>query len=82
MARALASGTLKSTLVKGGAAVDYYLRLDFDTWRIDHEQRVRDALRHYRAKEARAGVNRSAAAQKERRFFVFRPFAPSRPREA
>jgi hypothetical protein len=82
MARAAASGTLESTLVKGGAAVDFYQRLDFDAWRIDHEQRLRDAMRHFRAREARAGVKRSAAAQKERRFFVFRPFAPSRPREA
>ena len=63
-------------------AVDFYQRMDFDVWRIDHEQRMRDAARHRRVKEARSSVKHDAAAQNERRFFAFRPFAPSRPREA
>lgn len=59
-----------------------FYHLDFASWRVDHDQRMRDAERHRRAKEARSGAKRSVAAQNERRFFAFRPFAPSRPREA
>ena len=40
----------------------FYHDLEINVWRTDHEQRVRDAARHRRVKEARSGVKRGAAA--------------------
>ena len=50
----------------------------YDVARIQHAERIRDAERFRRAKCARTGTARNAAARTERRFSFVRRSAPAR----
>ena len=61
--------------------MEFYQRAQYEIVRMEHAERIREAERFRRANEARSKSSPSAAAPRERRFFIFR-VAPNRPSAA